>query len=224
MISLANQELLQNAIEAVRQHRAETGDAAAAHTRAIELASSKGAMKPTAAKSKTSVKKPAAKPKPAAGPTITPYLTAGDLAEVGDRTAAAENADSLARNAYQTAAANALTASGDVERGRVRNVSAANNDAAARGIYDSGIRAGNVGLSESAAARGQTQIQGGLALASAQTTAARNAAKQQLSDFMQTVVARSAENGAALPVNPYDNGAGNVKGAATLKRTKKATR
>lgn len=180
-----------------------------------------GAKKPAAGAKAAGAKKPAAKSStkvPAS--TITPYLTATDLMGVSAAKAQQENTDSAARNSLDTATADAFRASGDVNRATVRNVSDANNDAAARGIYRSGIRAGNVGQAQAQGARGIAAIQGSLGLAAAQSIAARAAAKSQLGDFMTAMTAKAAENGAALPVDPYSGKGSNVPGAATLKKRK----
>lgn len=174
-----------------------------------------------AAKAQTA--KPAAKPKaakaaPAAKSTITPYLTGSDLLNTSQEVAGAENADTAVQQNYATAAANAIQKKGDIERGRVADVAGANNDAAARGIYQSGIRAGNVGMANTGAARAQEQNLSGLALTAAQAIAQRNQIGQQQKDYFSGLVQKSADNGMALPVNPYDNNAGNVQGAATLPR------
>ncbi len=151
---------------------------------------------------------------------ITPYLTAADLMEVSRATADAENTDSAAKGALDVAAANAYARAGDIGRETTHNVRNANDDAAARGIFKSGIRDGNVGMAQSAGVRGLTALDGSLKLAADQSIAARAAAKSQLGDFMTAMTARAAENGAALPVDPYQGQGANVPGAQTLKKRK----
>lgn len=153
-----------------------------------------------------------------AGSTITPYLTSTDLMGLNDAQANAEGAISAAKSDYVKTAANAFSSSGDIERNRVANVSAANDNAAGRGIYNSGIRQGNVGMANTAAARGQAGLQQTLALADQDRSVQTNNAKQALGGYLQALIGKSAENGAALPVDPYQNGASNVPGAATMKK------
>lgn len=171
------------------------------------------------AKGKTGAK-PGATAK-AAQSAITPYLTGEDLMGVSGAVAGAENADAEAKFGYARAAGDALKASGDIERSRVAGVSNANDDAAARGLYDSGIRAGNVGMANSAAVRGQSQVQGGLAQAAVQSIAQQQAARRQLGDYLGAATVKAADNGRALPVDPYAQTPGqgtNIKGAATAKK------
>lgn len=239
MLTPSQKQVVGLIVEGVKQKRAAAQQAAQAaqssaqdraHQVGMEHVKNAGqariaAAKPTAgAKSKTpSGNKPAAKP--AAAPSgITPYLTGDDMLGVSSATAQAENADSDARFGYARAAGDALKASGDIERGRVAGVSAANDDAAARGLYDSGIRAGNVGMANSAAVRGQSQVQGALAQAAVQSISQRQAAKRQLSDYLGAATVKAAENGAALPVDPYSATPGqgaNVPGTATVRKTTK---
>ncbi len=211
----------------VRQKR-ETQRSEQAAMAAGPKGSAVGAPKPGAAKPKPGAAKPqagAAKPKPTAVPksTITPYLTAADTLDVGDRQAAAQMAESDATLGLITSAADARVRSGDIERGRVRGVSDANNDAASRGLEDSGIRAGNVGMENAAAARGQTGVNNDLAMAGSTANSKIMAARNALARSMQAYVAKAAENGAALPVDPYSNGpapGANVRGAVTKKKAK----
>lgn len=225
-------------VEGVKQKRAAQQQAvqaqqAGAHDKAHQIAMErvKGAgkalteaNKPKAAagsKAPTGAKPGAASK--AAQAAITPYLTGDDLLGVSNATAQAENTDSDARFGYAQAAGNALKASGDIERGRVAGVSSANDDAAARGLYDSGIRAGNVGMANSGAVRGQSQVQGGLAQAAVQAVSQRQAARRQLNDYLGAATVKAAENGASLPVapDPYNAASApgaNVKGTATVKR------
>lgn len=230
MLTPAQKQTVGLIVEGVKQKRA----AAKAEQRAAQQGAQdrahqvgmeqvKGAGKAAIAGAKP---KPGAKPKAGAKPGTTtaaaqPYLTGSDLMAVSDRTAQAENADSEAKFGYAQAAADALKASGDIERSRVAGVSSANDDAAARGLYDSGIRAGNVGMANSAAVRGQSQVQGALAQSAVQAIAQRQAARNQLGDFLGATTVKAAENAAALPVDPYSQGAApgaNVRGAATVRR------
>lgn len=256
MISPFNQELLAQAVEAVRERRANTAAAAMqqqqtsqaqgfdmAKTKMGLSAKSKMGAKPGAAK-KAATKKTAAK-KPAATQAsmsdISPYLDSDDLMSMADRGQADDTAVANTNFMYETAAATALRDAGDVERGRVKNVSGANDDAASRGLYNSGIRAGNVGMANSDAARNQSEIVGALSVQKAKQQADLAGIAQGRAEFSQAMIARAAENGMALPVDPYDgggaspsrakaaqaqrkspsqNGAANVKGAATLSKKK----
>lgn len=231
--------MLSVAIDGVRQKRAADHQAAVADqqstkqaaiadqqaTKQTLLAASTGGGKALTGKPKTSAK---AKAKPSAAAkvpqsTISPYLTSTDLLDVGTATANAENADSTAKFGLANAAANALRTSGDIGRATTKNVTAANDDAASRGLYDSGIRAGNVGMAQAEGARGQQGVRDSLAMAAAQSIAQRNAAKQQLGQQLQIYTQRAAENGAALPVDPYNSSplpGANVKGAATARKVK----
>lgn len=225
-------------VTAKRQGQAERREAAATQERATLMSakvsgSTMSAKTPGKSGTKPAAKGAGAKPKPAAkvGPagsstkvpasTITPYLTANDLMDVSAAKANQENADSAARNALDTATADAFRATGDIGRATVKNVAGANDDAAARGLYHSGIRAGNVGMAQAEGRRGIEQVKGSLGLAAAQSIAARAAAKSQLGDFMTAMTAKAAENGAALPVDPYSGRGANVPGAQTLKKRRK---
>ncbi len=234
MISLVNQELLAQAIDAVRARR-ET-QAAAAQTQAavdkaqgldmqktrlgaaVKLAGAKGAKGKTAGKTKTASKT-------ASGPTqpgsqdITPYLESGDLMAMADRGQADDTAVADTNFAYEVAAANAIRQSGDVERGRVQNVAGVNDDTAGRGLYYSGIRQGGVGMANANAARGQADIQGSLAMDKAKQQTSLAGVAQGRAEFQQAMVARAAENGMALPVDPYGAGASPARaGAAQAQR------
>lgn len=212
MISQANYLILDNAIESVKAQR-ETQQANAAAVVQAKLSGGKPTAKAAAAK------KPATKKAVTSG--VTPYLTATDLMGANDQVAARENADTASRYNVANAAASAFQNAGDIERSRVQGVSDANNDAAARGIYRSGIRAGNVGTANSGAARAQLQNAGALALAQQQGVAQQANTASQMTSYQQALVAKAAENGAALPVDPYDNGGGNVAGASTKKKVVK---
>lgn len=218
MISPANALILDAAIQHVKESRAAAQANAAAAAQAKPAANKPAANKPAA-------KKPAAKKgpakKPAAKSSITPYLTATDLMNYGDQTAARENSDTASRYGVANAAAAAIQNVGDIERSRVAGVSNANNDAAARGIYRSGIRAGNVGTANSAAARAQLANAGALALAHQQGVAQQANTASQMTSYQQALVAKAAENGAALPVDPGYKVGANVKGAATKKKAGK---
>lgn len=204
--------MLGQAIMSVRQKRASDYERTVA---ALNPGEGKAAAKPKAkAKSKNAGKKVPAS-------TITPYLTAADLMQVSDAQTLAENTENDATLGLVTTAANAKVRSGDLERGRVRAVSGANDDAAARGLYQSGIRAGNVGMANAAAARGQAGVNNELAMAGAGTNAKIMAARNQLARSMQAMTARAAENGAALPVDPYSTGrmqGANVPGSVTKRK------
>ncbi len=214
MISEANKALVFNAIQSVQQKRASAAQALAAAT--------KGAQGKLTGGGKTPVKKPAAKKPTKAGPApepgITPYLTATDMMGVGDAQAAYDRAVSEATFGEKKAQADAQVAAGDIERGRVKSVEDIGGNAAARGLFDSGIRTGGVGMANSGAARAQQQVQGGLALTVDQAGAQRDMARRALESYMQASAAKSAENGMALPVNPSQNGATNIVGAATKKK------
>lgn len=212
MISQANHLILNNAVQAVQAQRA--SQAAAAQSMSEKRLGLTAKAKPAAAK-KPAAKKPA---KAASSPGVTPYLTATDLMGANDQVAAAENANTASRGALTSAAFTAIKNAGDIERARVQNVSDVNNDAAARGIYRSGIRYGGVGMANSGAARGQLDNRGALALAAQQSVAQQANTQSQLTGYQQALVAKAAENGAALPVDPYQNGATNVRGAATKKK------
>lgn len=243
VISLANKDFVMGAVQAVAQRR--IADRQQSTQRAQDfmqqktLASAKtpagSKVKPTSnggAKAKTSGAKPAGAP--GAAPSITPYLNASDMLGVSQATSAAEGADSAARFGLTTAAANSVRARGDIERSRVKNVTSVNDNAAARGIYDSGIRMGGTGMANADAARGQQENDTNLAMAAAQSIAQRRAAAGGLSDYMSAMASKAAENGAALPVDPRagaaaavrqrkspsQNGATNVKGAATMRKRK----
>lgn len=219
MLSLQNQELLTNAIQHVVQTRASSAAAAQqAALRPAAAAAKKPATKAGAAKKAAKPKAAAAAPG-AADPSITPYLTANDLMGLNDQQSSAENTISDAKAGITNAAANAFAASGNIERGRVADVSGANDDAAARGIYNSGIRQGNVGMANTNAARAQTAENTKLALATQQGYNQANGAQQHLTGYLQALAAKSAENGAALPVAPGNqNGATNVVGAKTVRK------
>lgn len=247
MLSLAQKTMLYHGIQQVQEKRRAQADAATAAATAersavmgakLQVATGQalgpkvqgkpgaGATKPAAkASAKTGSKAAGAKAGgtsatkvPAS--TITPYLTADDLLGVSAAKAQQENTDAAARNGLDVATADAYRASGDINRATVKNVADANNDAAARGIYRSGIRAGNVGQAQAQGTRGIAAVQGSLGMAAAHSIAARAAAQSQLGDFMSAMTAKAAENGAALPVDPYSGRGANVPGAATLKKRK----
>lgn len=231
MLTPAQKQTVGLIVEGVKQRRVAEAQQRASQSHQMAMSQAKGqALTAAKPKSSTSSKTPngnkaaVASGMPQSG--ITPYLTGTDLLGVSDATAQAENADSSAKFGYATAAANAMQAAGDTERARVAGVSGANDDAAARGIYSSGIRAGNVGTANSAAARGQSAIQGGLAQAGVQAVAQRQAARNQLKDYLSAMTTKAAENGAALPVAPdaYNASAkpgANVKGASTTKKVRR---
>lgn len=223
--------LLSNSLEGAKQKRAAARTSAQQHAQNREIAGSK--MRPAPAAKKGGAKKAvgktstgkttgtsAAKGTAVPQSTITPYLNANDLLGVSDAVSTAENKDAEARMGFATAAANALVAAGDTERGRVRGVAGANDDAAARGLYASGIRASNVGAVNSDAARRQADLQGGLRIDAANAVTQRLGAKSQLASYLQAAAAKAAENGAALPVAPDQYGA-NIPGAATKKKTRR---
>ena len=232
MLTPAQKQTVGLIVEGVKQKRAaakaeqraaQQGAQDRAHQVGMEQVKGAGKAAIAGAKPKAGAKGKAAKPAAggAPGAAAQPYLTGSDLMAVSDRTAQAENTDAEAKFGYAQAAADALKASGDIERSRVAGVSAANDDAAARGLYDSGIRAGNVGMANSAAVRGQSQVQGALAQSAVQAIAQRQAARNQLGDFLGATTVKAAENAAALPVDPYSQSAApgaNVKGAATVRR------
>lgn len=224
MISLQNQELLTAAIQHVVQTRTSAVQSSqqAAQQAALKPAAA-AAKKPKAAATKTAAKKAAA-PKPAAAASgadqgITPYLTASDLVGLNDQQAAAEGTIANAKAGITTAAAEGMKNYNDIGRRGVADVAAANNDAAARGIYQSGIRRGNVGMAQTAALRDQSAEVTKLGLATQNGYNQANGAQQHLTGYLQALTAQAAENGAALPVSPgYQNGAQNVPGAATVKK------
>lgn len=236
MISPANQLVLNDAINRVVQQRATAADAtrnaglkaAAAPTYAAPKAKAKATAKPKTPKAAAPAATATAAA-PAAGTpgasSISPYLTANDLMGLNDQQAAAEGKVNDATAGLQTTAATALNSSGNIERSRVQNVANANNDAAARGIYNSGIRLGNTGMANANAGRGQEQLVRGVALATQQAGNQVTGAKNQLGGYLQALIQKSAENGAALPVDPYSsgnqNGAVNVPGAKTVKAVAK---
>lgn len=231
VISALNLSLLDHAIAAVSQARAAETQAVRADQSAAQQAdrADVSTAKQAAVTAKFSgggakqAGKPKAKPKtPASSPaeksTITPYLTADDLMQANAVGTSNENAVSDANMGFSRAAADALHGANNVEQQRVQNVSAANWDAGSRGIYASGIRQGNVGMANANAARSQAGLNSNLALAAAAAVGQRRSAEQNQAGFMQGMVAKAAENGAALPVDPYDNGGGNVKGAVTKRK------
>lgn len=220
VISLQNQELLTAAIQHVVQTRTSAQQSSQQAAQQAALRPAAAGAKPKAASTKKAAKKAAA-PK-AADQGITPYLTSTDLMGLNDQTAARDNTVSDAKAGITNAAAEGFKNYNDIGRQGVANVAAANNDAAARGIYDSGIRAGNVGMAQAAALRGQSAEVTKLALAGQQGFNRANGAQQQLSGYLQTLTAKAAENGAALPVAPGNqNGATNVPGAKTIKQVAK---
>lgn len=221
VLSATQNAFLGQAIMSVRQKRAQQHEQAVQAQQQereaqmqVQAGKAAGSVKPkskAAPKGKTKV--------PAS--TITPYLTSSDLMQASDAQALAENTENDATLGLITSAADAKVRSGDLERSRVRGVSGANNDAAARGLENSGIRAGNVGMVNASAARGQSQLNNDLAMAGAATNTKVMAARNQLARSMQAMVARAAENGAALPVDPYSNGPGrgaNVPGTVTKRK------
>lgn len=240
MIGERSALLLDNAIAAVQQKRAATAANKAAMAQAAAgKSATKAKPKPgtMTAKKLSTAKPPAAGDKmgaktlstarpsggaPAADPNaITPYLTGDDLLGLADQTATAEETKSAARAEYDTLVANTSLANDDINRRTVRNVADANNDAAARGIYSSGIRAGNVGMAQSEGQRDLSANAGRLSLAATQVLAANAGADRRLAGYQQGLASKAAENGAALPVDPY---AGNIKGASTPKKLKKVVR
>lgn len=212
VLSPTQNAMLGNAIASVRQKRADDFERTAAN---FKMEPVKGKTKPkgkgAGGTSKTKV--------PAS--TITPYLTADDIMRVADAEEAASSTENDATLGLITAGANAKVSAGDIERDRVRGVSGANDDAAARGIFRSGIRAGNVGKVLSAAGRAQAGVNDQLAMAGAQANSQIMGARNRLARHAQGMVAKAAENAAALPVDPYSNGparGANVKGAVTRRR------
>lgn len=192
----------------------------------------------TGSKSKGSKSNTTSKPKPSASaaaatktktgtapttdqPQITPYLASQDLMNLGDDVAAAENATTNSKFALETAKADSVgRTQQNVEDWRA-GVANANDDAAARGLYNSGIRASNVSKANTSAVRSELANKAALSMAAIQAGVQQNAAKQQLARKLQGYVALSAERGAALPVAPQSqNGATNVPGAATVAKVK----
>lgn len=237
MIGERSALLLDNAIAAVQQKRA-----ASAASKAVfaQAATGKSGAKPKAkaklgmmTAKKLSTAKPAAAGDKMAAKTlstakpagtaasdpdaITPYLTADDLLGLADQTATAEETKAAAKAQYDTLVADTSMANDDINRRTVRNVADANNDAAARGIYSSGIRAGNVGMAQSEGQRDLSANAGRIGLAATQVLAANAGADRRLAGYQQGLASKAAENGAALPVDPY---AGNIKGAPTPKKLK----
>lgn len=163
--------------------------------------------------------KPAAKVPAAA---ITPYLTSNDLMDVSTMQSNAENTDRAARDSFQNTAANASAQLDDIGRSWQSNVAGANDDAASRGLLDSGIHAGNVGMANANASRSALRVRDQVGLALQQQAATRAAAKAQLAQQLGVMAGRAAENGMALPVDPYAAApvqGTNVKGAATTRKT-----
>lgn len=240
VISAQRQLQLEGAMEATRQKRAAVvqraqgmQDSATSHAQGKEMAQLKPGPGGKALTGKPKAKAAGSKSNKAASSkrgtntvntaSITPYLTAGDLMDTSNAVANAENTVSDSRLGVARAGFEGLQAAGDVERGRVANVAGANDNAAARGLYDSGIRTGNVGTANTAAARSQLALQKGFQLTAAGAAQKQNAAKQQLGDFLKIAAVKAAENGASLPVDPYSTGAGqgsNVPGTPTMKKTK----
>lgn len=207
-------------LTAAIQHVVQTRTSAA---QSSQQAAQQAALKPAAAaakKPKAAAAKKAAAPKPAAADQgITPYLTASDLMGLNDQQAAAEGQISDAKAGITAAAANGMRAYNDIGRRGVADVAAANDDAAARGIYQSGIRRGNVGMAQTNALRDQSAEVTKLGLATQAGYNQANGAQQHLTGYLQALTAQAAENGAALPVSPgYQNGATNVPGASTVKK------
>ena len=226
MISAQNALLLHNSIEGAKQRRAADRTSAQQHAQNREIAGSK--MKPAPAAKKGGAKKKggAAKPTSAAVPTstITPYLNANDLLGVSDAVSTAENTDADARMGFATSAADALLAAGNTERARGKGVAGANEDAAARGLYASGIRERNIGAVNMDAFQRQADLQGGLRIDAANAVTQRLGAKNQLASYLQAAAAKAAENGAALPIDPYQTSSApgaNVPGAATKKKARR---
>lgn len=154
-------------------------------------------------------------------PQITPYLASQDLMSLSDDVAAAENTATNSKFALESAKVDSARRTADNTQNWVAGVSSANDDAAARGIYDSGIRASNVSKVNTAATRDELANKAALSMAGIQAGVQQNDARQQLARKLQGYVALSAERGAALPVAPgNENGATNVPGAATAAKVK----
>lgn len=226
MLSDTQKQMLSVAIAGVRQKRQMNAQEAAARkhdgTKALLAAGTQKGNKQSASKPKTSSRKTAAKQ--GAASTITPYLTSADLMETSNAVSNAENTVTGANFGFATAAADALRAQGNIGRSGVAAVAGANDDAASRGLYDSGIRAGNVGMAQQATARGQQGARDALAMSAAQSIAQRNAAKQTLGSQLSIMTQRAAENGMALPVDPYAKApvqGTNVKGTPTARKARR---
>jgi len=224
VLSDRQKEALGTMIQGVRQKRAQDSQTAMQMKhdtgKAVLAANSKtgaAGSKPkaaTAGGAKAGAKVPKA--------AITPYLTSPDLMEVSNMTSAAENTDRQARHSFQQVAAEGGAAIDDIGRSWQSNVAGANDDAAARGLYDSGIREGNVGMANANASRQALRVRDTVGLALQQQAATRAAAKSQLASQLSVMAGRAAENGMALPVDPYAATPGqgsNVKGAQTTRKT-----
>lgn len=168
---------------------------------------------------------PAAAAAPAA-PAITPFLTGDQLLAQGDEAGNYQQAISDLAFGEQQAAANAVLAKQDRERGRVANDAGIDNNAAGRGIFDSSIRQGNINAEDAAALRySQAQDTGvndllthDLSLHNAQGTGTLDTRHQNALGAFAT---SAAQNGVAIPGTlPGDNAApgANVPGAATLRK------
>ncbi len=227
MISLANQELLAQAIESVKARRESQAQAAQAQHATVsaqrfDMAKTKMGLAAKSAQAKPAAKAKGAKPKvkgAVVGNTqpgsqdITPYLESDDLMAMADRGQADDTAVADTNFAYEVAAANAIRGAGDVERGRVASVAGVNDDAAGRGMYYSGVRQGGVGMANADAARRTGDLQSALAVDKTKQQSSLAGIAQGRAQFAQAMIARAAENGMALPVNPYDGAA--PAGAAT---------
>ncbi len=219
MISLANQELLAQAIESVKARRESQAQAAQAQHATVsaqrfDMAKTKMGLAAKSASKSTSAKRAKSKPKAAAvGNTqrgaqdITPYLESEDLMAMADRGQADDTAVADTNFAYATAAANAIRDSGDVKRAGAANVASLNDDAAGRGLYYSGIRRGAVGMAIADTDRRAGSIESDLEVRKTKQLDELAKIDQGRAQFAQAMIARAAENGMALPVNPYDGAA-----------------
>ncbi len=221
MISLANQELLAQAIESVKARRESQAQAAQAQHATVsaqrfDMAKTKMGLSAKSAQAKGAAKAKGSKPKAKGavvgntqpGPQdIAPYLESDDLMAMADRGQADDTAVADTNFAYEVAAANAIRGAGDVERGRVASVAGVNDDAAGRGLYYSGVRQGGVGMANADAARRTGDLQSALAVDKTKQQSSLAGIAQGRAQFAQAMIARAAENGMALPVNPYDGAA-----------------
>lgn len=185
------------------------------------LGAAKTATKKTAAK-KTAGRKPARTTQ--TGPEVAPYLQAQDLAAVGDRLEAGENARAGITNNFERMAAEAYRGAQEADRQRTEGTAAVNNNAAARGLGRSSIRDAGLDKVDAATARAKTGLRDQLAMQFVQDQGAARTLGRGDDNFMISMAARAAENAAAVPRAPQQvqaqRAARNVKGAKTRRRAK----
>lgn len=180
----------------------------------------------SASKGASSKKKPVSRNKSAPyKPEVAPYLDSDGLRQLGDRVEAGEIQRSTITNDFANSAAESYRAAQEAGISRVEGTSAAENDAASRGLGRSSIRDANLDKVDAAYGRTVNGLRGSLALKAVQGQGTLRQLGRGDDSAYAALAARAAELASAVPRSAQSpqqakaqRAAKNIKGAKTQRR------